>query len=141
MLWSIAIETPFAHSQVVREHYTRDDISCGADFCPHAVCADQRAKARLSQTGAPLLVIDTNVALHQIDLLENAAVSHVVVLAVVVEEVKARNLSAYNRLKALCAHPAKEFFVFANEFHKDTYVKAEPNETPNDRNDRGEVPP
>ena len=101
------------------------------------MCVDQRAKARLSQTDAPLLVIDTNVALHQIDLLENAAVSHVVVLAVVVEEVKARNLSAYNRLKALCALPTKHFFVFANEFHKDTYVKAEPKETPNDRNDRG----
>jgi hypothetical protein len=59
-----------------------------------------------------------------------------VVCSIVLEEVKHKNASAYQRLRALCASPTKRFFVFANENHRDTYVKAAPGESPNDRNDR-----
>ena len=45
-------------------------------------------------------------------------------------------MSAYQRLRALCASPTKRFYVFANENHKDTFVKGLPGESPNDRNDR-----
>jgi predicted ribonuclease YlaK len=37
------------------------------------------------------VVIDTNVALHQLDLLSHAAVTDVVVLSVVLEECRARS--------------------------------------------------
>lgn len=60
----------------------------------------------------------------------------VVVLSVVLEEVKNKNLSTYNRLRAVIDNPLRHFFVFSNENHKDTYVKSLANETPNDRNDR-----
>jgi exosome complex exonuclease DIS3/RRP44 len=60
-----------------------------------------------------------------------------VVLSVVLEEVKNKNLSLYNRLRAIIDNPTRHFFVFANEHHKDTYIKALAGETPNDRNDRG----
>eukprot|EP00897_Mesotaenium_endlicherianum_P007577 jgi/Mesen1/6848/ME000351S05966 len=119
---------------VVKEHYLRDDISCGAIACTSDVC--NKDDAKLSDTAEHLLVIDTNVALHQIDLLENAAIADVVVLSVVLEEVKHKNLSAYNRLRALCSNPLRRFFVFSNEHHRSTYIKADPGETPNDRNDR-----
>lgn len=33
-------------------------------------------------------------------------------------QVKHKNLSAYNRLRALCASPTKRFYVFPNEHHK-----------------------
>ncbi|XP_019158042.1 PREDICTED: exosome complex exonuclease RRP44 homolog A-like isoform X2 [Ipomoea nil] len=117
-------------SIVVREHYLRDDIYCGATFCKSCVVSS----ARLSSSR--ILVVDTNVVLHQIDLLENPAIDNVVVLSVVLEEVKNKNISVYNRLRALCSNSLRKFFVFSNEYHKDTYVKAMPGESPNDRNDR-----
>ncbi|KAL5984268.1 Exosome complex exonuclease RRP44 A [Asimina triloba] len=118
--------------KVVREHYLRDDIYCGASICK--VC--DSSAARLSSSASPILIVDTNVVLHQIDLLENPAINDVVVLSVVLEEVRNKNLSVYNRLRALCSNNARKFFVFSNEHHKDTFVKAMVGESPNDRNDR-----
>ncbi|GER30065.1 ribonuclease 2 family protein [Striga asiatica] len=118
--------------KVVREHYLRDDIYCGVPFCK--VC--DVGAARLSSTTSTIIIVDTNVVLHQIDLLENPAMNDVVVLSIVLEEVKNRNLAVYNRLRALCSNPLRSFFVFSNEYHKDTYVKIETGESPNDRNDR-----
>ncbi|KAI7738384.1 hypothetical protein M8C21_008447, partial [Ambrosia artemisiifolia] len=130
---------------VVREHYLRDDIYCGALFCK--VC--DTTGARFTSSESTILVLDTNVVLNQvavivvlrgekilIDLLENSAIDDVVVLSVVLEEVKNKNLAVYNRLRALCSNTLRRFFVFSNEHHKDTYVKAMAGESPNDRNDR-----
>lgn len=61
----------------------------------------------------PLHVLET-----QMDLLEHAALTDVVVPAVVLEEVRARNQSVFQRLKALTTNDAKRFYVFANENHK-----------------------
>ncbi|GMP26916.1 hypothetical protein CsSME_00003152 [Camellia sinensis var. sinensis] len=119
--------------KVVREHYLRDDIYCGAPFCN--VCDSK--SARLSSSAPTILIFDTNVVLNQIDLLENPAIDDVVILSVVLEEVKNKNLSVYNRIRALCSNSTRKFFVFSNEYHRDTYVKAMVGESPNDRNDRG----
>lgn len=54
----------------------------------------------------------------QIDLLENPAIDDVVVLSVVLEEVKNKNIAVYNRLRALCSNSLRKFFVFSNEYHK-----------------------
>ncbi|WOL07345.1 exosome complex exonuclease [Canna indica] len=118
--------------KVVREHYLRDDIYCGAPSCK--VC--DTSASRLSNSASTILIVDTNVVLHQIDLLENPAIDDVVVLSVVLEEVRNKNLSVFNRLKALCTNSLRKFFVFSNEHHKDTYVKEMVGESPNDRNDR-----
>ncbi|OAE18374.1 hypothetical protein AXG93_1783s1030 [Marchantia polymorpha subsp. ruderalis] len=118
--------------KVVREHYLRDDIACGTITCT----ACDNSKACLSASPAPIIVFDTNVVLRQIDLLENSAISNVVVLSVVLEEVKNKDLSVYNRLRTICSNPARNFFVFSNENHRDTYIKGLAGESPNDRNDR-----
>lgn len=118
--------------KVVREHYLRDDIYCGAPFCK----ACDVSGARLSGSASKILVVDTNVVLHQIDLLENPAIDDVVVLSIVLEEVKNKNIGIYNRLRALCSNSSRNFFVFSNQHHRDTYVKEIPGESPNDRNDR-----
>ncbi|KAI8031638.1 hypothetical protein LOK49_LG01G02738 [Camellia lanceoleosa] len=118
--------------KVVREHYLRDDIYCGAPFCN--VCDSK--SARLSSSAPTILIFDTNVVLNQIDLLENPAIDDVVILSVVLEEVKNKSLSVYNRIRALCSNSTRKFFVFFNEYHRDTYVKAMVGESPNDRNDR-----
>lgn len=117
--------------KVVREHYLRDDIYCGAEICK--VC--ESSPARLSSS-ASIIIIDTNVVLHQIDLLENPAINNVIVLSVVLDEVRNRNMLVYNRIKALCTDAMKNFYVFSNEHHRDTYVKEMVGESANDRNDR-----
>ncbi|KAL5063563.1 hypothetical protein RYX36_025300 [Vicia faba] len=116
----------------VREHYLRDDIYCGTPSC--TVC--DSSGARLSDSASTILVVDTNVVLNQIDLLENSAIDDVVVLSIVLEEVKNKNMSVYNRLRAICSNSNRRFFVFSNEYHRDTYVKEMSGETKNDRNDR-----
>ncbi|GJP42959.1 hypothetical protein CLOM_g2479 [Closterium sp. NIES-68] len=126
-----------AIQRVVREHYLRDDIPCGVLPCANSPATScDKDSARLSPNNEPILVIDTNVALHQIDLLENTAISNVVVLSVVLDEVKSRNVAVHGRLRALVADENRRFFVFSNEHHKDTFIKGEPGESPNDRNDR-----
>lgn len=70
------------------------------------------------------------------DLLEHPAITDAIITSVVLEEVKARNTSAYQRLRALISSDLKRFYVFANEYHRDTYITADPGESPNDRNDR-----
>lgn len=54
----------------------------------------------------------------QMDFLEHQAVTDVIIMSVVLEEVKHRNQSIYQRLRSLCASDTKRFFVFANENHK-----------------------
>jgi exosome complex exonuclease DIS3/RRP44 len=100
--------------KVVREHYLRDDISCGAASC--STCG--AVEHPLSADAAAILVVDTNVVLHQIDLLENPAIDDVVLLSVVLDEVKNKNLAVFNRIKALCSNKARRFFVFTNEHHR-----------------------
>eukprot|EP00884_Botryococcus_braunii_P014654 jgi/Botrbrau1/2318/Bobra.39_1s0007.1 len=117
--------------KVVREHYLREDIYSGSPLDP--VCPPPH---RLSEDAHHYLVVDTNVVLQQISFLEAMEVTDVIVLSTVMEEVKARDPTAYTRLRGLTNMPSRRFYVFANENHRDTYVKALPGESPNDRNDR-----
>ena len=126
-----------------------------------------------------VLILDTNIVLHQIDLIaEDECVNHVVVPYTVLQEVRHRNMGIYARLRALCrvetgdakqdqvveaelneepappsnarrgvgdrekakemasARNARQFYVFPNEFFRETYVERAPHESQNDRNDR-----
>jgi hypothetical protein len=65
------------------------------------------------------LITDVN----QMDLLENEVMSDVVVLAVVLEEVKNKNLSIYNRLRTVIDNPLRHFYVFSNENHKYAFYR------------------
>lgn len=127
--------------QVVREHYLRDDVWCGVEGCT-ACSQDDPPLPTTPLTDSDLcpyphyLVPDTNIFLHEIDFLEDAAVRNVIVLQVVLDEVKHRNLSTYHRLRDIVANKEKRFYVFANEHRKETYVERGESETPQDRNDR-----
>lgn len=69
------------------------------------------------------MVLAVRLMCSQIDLLENPAIEDVVVLSVVLEEVKNKNLAVYNRIKALCTNAARKFFVFSNEYHRqDSFI-------------------
>ncbi|ESN99274.1 hypothetical protein HELRODRAFT_189048 [Helobdella robusta] len=139
--------------KIVREHYLREDIPCGVEFCSpcNILVANNndhnfhRTPVLLSSSSeginglhksAALLIPDTNVFLHQMDVMEHSLIVNVVVLQTVLQEVRHRSSPAYKRLTECIAEPKKKFFTFVNEFHKDTYVEREPKESANDRNDR-----
>lgn len=58
----------------------------------------------------------------QIDLLENQAFDNIVVLSIVLEEVKNKNMAVYNRIRALCSNSTKKFYVFSNEYHRYVFL-------------------
>ncbi|KAH6915185.1 mitotic control protein dis3 [Coprinopsis sp. MPI-PUGE-AT-0042] len=134
--------------KVLRERYLRDDIGCGIQNC-HACTADSCTSQEncISDASADehsqfpnghFVMPDTNVFLSQMDLMESPLFNPpILLLQTVVEEVRHRSLPLYNRLKALMAADDKKIWLFYNEYHSQTAVVREENESPNDRNDRG----
>ncbi|KAJ1999077.1 exosome catalytic subunit dis3, partial [Coemansia sp. S85] len=144
--------------RTVKEHYLRDDISCGYESCKHSVCIGARAEAEeqgktpigdvhlaapLSasprdsvQWGPHYLVPDTNVFVNQIDILERPIINNVVVLSTVLDELRGLSMVVYNRVRAIVRDHERRWFVFSNEHHRDTFVDRATDESPNDRNDR-----
>eukprot|EP01117_Protostelium_nocturnum_P014512 TRINITY_DN5529_c0_g1_i2.p1 TRINITY_DN5529_c0_g1~~TRINITY_DN5529_c0_g1_i2.p1 ORF type:complete len:923 (+),score=171.48 TRINITY_DN5529_c0_g1_i2:291-3059(+) len=135
--------------KVVREHYLREDLVCGIENCQE--CNEKTINNNeenssnnnnnkklntLKDTITTLLVIDTNVALHQMDALEHPLLVNVVVPKTVEEEVRHRNSKLHSRLRDSIQSPQKSFYLFDNEHHIHTFVEKLPGESPNDRNDR-----
>uniref|UniRef100_A0A8C4VDN9 Exosome complex exonuclease RRP44 n=1 Tax=Gopherus evgoodei TaxID=1825980 RepID=A0A8C4VDN9_9SAUR len=122
--------------KVVREHYLREDIACGAAACEQ--CGQQPGEPRLeaqpsgaasSLCPAPhYLLPDTNVLL--------SVITNVIVLQTVLQEVRKRSAPVYKRIRDVIANPEKHFYSFTNEHHRETYIEQEQGETSNDRNDK-----
>ena len=139
--------------KIVREHYLRDDIACGSEACNDCMELmekdENRQNSSLSASPISLsslfsethyIVLDTNIILNQIDILEVSAkeggFQNVIVLQTVLEEVRHRSSPIYKRLRDIIGDPNRNFYVFINEHHKDTYIERNRGETANDRNDR-----
>ncbi|XP_067842648.1 exosome complex exonuclease RRP44 [Heptranchias perlo] len=135
--------------KIVREHYLRDDIQCGSGLCeecgaragqeeqpPPAVLSDHPHTSSDLCPRPHYVLPDTNVVLHQIDILEDPAIQNVVILQTVLQEVRHRSAPVYKRIKDVINNPEKHFYTFTNEHHKDTYIEQEQGESANDRNDR-----
>ena len=78
--------------RVVREHYLRDDVWCGVKGCEK--CKHQSAPLEtcpiMDSDLCPrphYLVPDTNVVLHQVDVLEDPSITNVILMQVVLQEV------------------------------------------------------
>ncbi|CAF3410733.1 unnamed protein product [Rotaria sp. Silwood1] len=71
-----------------------------------------------------------------VDVLEDPLFTNVIVPQVVLDEVRHKSLAIYKRIRSIIAIPERKFFVFINEFNKNTFVLRKPGESPNDRNDR-----
>lgn len=127
--------------KVVREHYLRDDIWCGSE-----ACSECKQESTVLQRDACIesnlcsyphyLLPDTNVVLHQIDLLEDPVIRNVIILQTVLQEVRHRSAPVYKRLKDIIHEKEKHFYTFTNEHHRETFIEREPGESANDRNDR-----
>lgn len=81
--------------KVVREHYLRDDVWCGVTGCKickqQTVVLDACPEVSSELCDSPhLLILDTNVVLHQTDFIEDAAITNVVILQTVLQEVSWR---------------------------------------------------
>ncbi|KAJ2556022.1 exosome catalytic subunit dis3 [Coemansia sp. RSA 1933] len=144
--------------RTVKEHYLRDDISCGYEKCNKAVCEKARTETEdRGQTGtdsinkvAPLsfaprnsvewgphyLVPDTNAFVNQIDIFERPIINNVIVLSTVLDELRGLSIAVYNRVRTIVKDSERRWFVFSNEHHRETFVDRQSNESPNDRNDR-----
>ncbi len=126
----------------VREVYLRDDLPCGLVDCAACLGCEAGPGCEPSLRAAPacgsVLVLDTNVVLHQLDFLEGSSghLADVVVPATVLEEVRHRSAGAHGRLLALLRAPARRFFAFANTHHRDTAGERRAGESANDYNDR-----
>lgn len=132
--------------KVLRETYQRDDIPCGCVACetcaawvePGTPMPVLRAEGIENTWCADkhYVLIDTNIVLHQMDVLESSVFTDVIVLQTVANEVRNRSMPLYNRLRTLLTDPDRRFWLFYNDFHASTNVVRLPDESPNDRNDR-----
>ncbi|KAL8712281.1 MAG: hypothetical protein Q9220_003432 [cf. Caloplaca sp. 1 TL-2023] len=137
--------------KITREIYLRQDIPCSSKLCiscqknaPHdangnvlpPVLSEKPAGTKRFLSGH-YLVPDTNALLNGMDLFEQKSGFYdVIILQTVLEELRNRSLPLYNRLIGLTKSEDKHFYVFFNEFRRETYVVREKGETINDRNDR-----
>ncbi|GFZ46672.1 Chromosome disjunction protein 3 [Saitozyma sp. JCM 24511] len=135
----------------LRERYVRDDIACGFEECH--LCADFPGfKPVLPKRGYTLhtkfaakeghwLVIDTNVVLHQMDLLSALPLAlPIIIPSTTIRETRHRSLPLHNRLQQLVQDEERKVWVWWNEESRDTATfqeeREEGKEGPNDRNDR-----
>jgi exosome complex exonuclease DIS3/RRP44 len=108
--------------KVVREHYLRDDITCGVPdcrLCRNVVPKEERDNNpqlfnRLQNT-ENYIIPDTNVILHQTDLMENSALTNLIMLQTVLEEVKHQNMNIYKRIREAIQDESRHIYVFNNE--------------------------
>ena len=128
--------------KVVKEHYLRDDIPCGLKGCQLGCNDSIKITPEDDRPGqlvllldpldedchllnfdtAYILIPDTNIFLHHMDVIETRAFCNMVVLQTVLEEVRNRSPSIYQRIRALVNRPEKRFFVFSNEHHRECFA-------------------
>lgn len=103
----------------------RDDLLCGSAACN--VCPQKDDDIVLEAKPESIcalfdyshyLVLDTNVVLHQIDVLEEDALKNVIILQTVLEEVKHQNTATFQRLLEIIGNKKRKFYSFVNEHHK-----------------------
>lgn len=122
---------------VSREHYLRQDIHCGISSC-QACTSGSAVGLKLLDAGPdrPLLgsnvvyILDTNIWLHQLDLLEKLFLQHknltfnVILLETVAQEIKHNSPEKYQKVKTwLSPSHAYSVTMFGNCHHKETYIE------------------
>ena len=123
--------------RIVDDKYLRSDVGAGY-HCGVALSSVQLQELLQSTPNKELLVLDTNVALQEIDVLEYKcpATACVAVPQTVLQELRHLNLSVFHRLKVLLSKPDLQYVFFPNEVCEATAVQREHAETINDANDR-----
>jgi exosome complex exonuclease DIS3/RRP44 len=143
-------KTPFQHRRcffkrtrkgkiirLVQEKYLRSDVGCGYLF-GRVITQHDLCKIVSEAPHKQILIIDTNIAFHQIDVLDHKcpATCLVIVLQTVLQELRNLNLSVFRRIEALLKDETRSYIFYPNELSETTAVLRNTNETVNDANDR-----
>eukprot|EP01039_Chlorochromonas_danica_P002768 gene2768-3022_t len=124
----------------VREKYQRTDIGLGSlrGSVLDAAALQDLVEECPNQT---LVVIDTNIALHEIDLLEQESplTALLVVTQTVLQELRHRNFAAFKRVRALMDDGSRSIIFYPNEVSSETLHLRAANESVNDANDQAIV--
>ena len=107
--------------RLVQEKYPRTDLGFGY-LHGNMLSADELGDIINCAEHKNLIFVDTNVALRQIDLLEQScpAFSVVVIAQTVLQELRNLNLSVFRRLQSAIRDQSKSFIFFPNEVDMDT---------------------
>lgn len=122
--------------KILRERYLRSDIPCGYEACSEcssypgykAVLPVEGARGhgKFTSKAGHWLVIDTNIVLHQIDVLESLPADIPIILpSTTLAETRHRSLPLYNRLQSLLADEDRKVWIFWNEERRETATKVE----------------
>lgn len=123
--------------KLAKEKYLRSDIKCG--YLRGALQSEKDLRSLVQvNSNKHICVVDTNICLHEIDVLEFRSSDPlvVVILQTVLQEVKNLNLSVYKRLSELLADETRFFIFYPNEVSSATMVERGDHESSNDFNDR-----
>lgn len=135
-------------SKVVHEKYLRQDDCVGYLGATRTAVSKSEFK-QLYGHSEYIIVLDTNIALQELDVLEYKATGNkkgmsnkgplhdLVILQTVLTEVKHNNLSAYQRVKNMLSDEDRQCLFIPNEMMVDTHVLRNKDESMNDANDRG----
>ena len=123
--------------RIVNDKYLRSDVGAGY-HCGELLSPSQMQEILSSTPSQELLVLDTNIALQEIDVLEYncPATACVMIPQTALQELRHLNVSVYQRLKTLLSDPLRHFIFFPNELCESTAVQREHMESVNDANDR-----
>ena len=116
--------------KTVRPFYFRDDISCGFRDCSICTSKDIADTVCVLDSGKPIIVIDCDTSLNQIDfVLQDASLSNCVICYTAINYVRNTSVAKSEKLRAICSKSAsndsnsRSFYAFANEFVADTFVR------------------
>ena len=118
------------------EVYLRQDIGCGIVSCVECLGRACQDYVPNIDSASVVMIPDTNIILHNMNILEDARMVNIVLLETVLNETRNRNKAVYARLQTVMADAAKHCFVFPNDHHEATHCVRGGNETPNDFCDR-----
>ncbi len=109
--------------QPVQMKYLRSDLECGVAG-GKVVSADTLRDLVAQAPHSHLLIIDTNIALHQIDVLEynSPSTSLIVIMQTVLQELKHLNNNVYTRIMELMKDSTRSFIIYANEVSAHTAI-------------------
>jgi exosome complex exonuclease DIS3/RRP44 len=123
--------------RIVNDKYLRSDVGAGY-HCGECISPVQLQSLLSTCPNQELIVLDTNIALQEIDVLEYScpATACVLVPQTALQELRHLNVAVYQRLKTLMANPLRQFLFFPNELCEKTSIQRDHLESVNDANDR-----
>jgi exosome complex exonuclease DIS3/RRP44 len=105
--------------KMMRNKKLRDDIPCALEEC--RMCEDNLNKLTMDK---PILLLDTELILEQIDALENfEMINNCIVLQSEYVHLNDKDMNIFNRFKTITDN--RNIYVYPNEFNKDIVVEDE----------------